>query len=111
MHGGVIPLAELMQRRRKIGMRFDILGARAQRSPIVIDGFARKAGGHEHIRQVVVGLRVVRLEAQGLAISANGFLASSPIPKQVGEIVVRRGVIGSQPDRFAVFTERFVEAT
>ena len=60
--------------------------------------------------QVFAGLRVIRVDAQGLLKVSGGFGDAALLSEQHAEFVMRVGVVCIQPDDFLVMPHRFNDA-
>ena len=56
-----------------------------------------------------MGLGVVGLEPDRLAVFGDGLVELALVSQGVAEVVVGLGVVGLEPDRLAVFGDRLVE--
>ena len=63
----------------------------------------------EEDAEVVVGLGVVGLEPDSLAVFGDGLVELALVSQGDAEVVVGFGVVGLEPDRLAVFGDGLVE--
>ena len=91
------------------GYRQSGLGSPARDPFGTSPGPRRSRPGLQDDAEVAVGLGVVGLEPDRLAVFGDG-LVELPLALQgVAEVVVGLGVVGLEPDRLAVFGDRLVE--